>query len=77
MAADRGADFAVLSPVAATATHPGAVPLGWDGWAAARADHALPVYALGGLGSDDLDVAARHNAQGVAAIRGFWPATRV
>jgi 8-oxo-dGTP diphosphatase len=77
MAADRGADFAVLSPVAATATHPGAVPLGWDGWAAARGDHALPVYALGGLGSDDLDVAARHNAQGVAAIRGFWPATRV
>ncbi|MES1932036.1 dgtp-pyrophosphohydrolase, thiamine phosphate synthase [Salinisphaera shabanensis T35B1] len=74
MAARCGADFAVLSPVASTSTHPGAAPLGWDGWAAARADHALPVYALGGLGADDLATAERHNAQGVAAIRGFWPA---
>ncbi|MAS11068.1 Nudix family hydrolase [Salinisphaera sp.] len=74
MAARRGADFAVLSPVAATTTHPGAAPLGWDGWAAARADHALPVYALGGLGPDDMATAQRHNGQGVAAIRGFWPA---
>jgi 8-oxo-dGTP diphosphatase len=72
-AAERGADFAVLSPVAATPTHPGAQALGWDGWAAARADHALPVYALGGLGEADLPTARRHNAQGVAAIRAFWP----
>lgn len=68
----RGADFATLSPVAATTSHPGAAPLGWDGWTAARADHALPVYALGGLGCDDIDIARSHNAQGVAAIRGFW-----
>ncbi|WP_353178174.1 Nudix family hydrolase [Salinisphaera sp. T5B8] len=73
MAVERGADFAVLSPVAATPTHPGAKALGWDGWHAARADYGLPVYALGGLGEADLQNARQHNAQGVAAIRAFWP----
>lgn len=72
-AAARGADFATLSPVAATTSHPGAKPLGWDAWARLRADRSLPVYALGGLGFDDTHTAIRHNAQGVAAIRGFWP----
>ncbi|GAB3680148.1 Nudix family hydrolase [Salinisphaera aquimarina] len=67
-----GADFAVLSPVAPTPTHPGASPLGWDGWNEARAEHALPVYALGGLGGEDIATARAHNAQGVAAIRAFW-----
>ena len=72
-AAARGADFATLSPVAVTTSHPGAQPLGWDGWSSARADHGLPVYALGGLGRDELETAKAHNAQGVSAIRGFWP----
>lgn len=67
-----GADFAVLSPVAATPTHPGAPALGWSKWADIRGDHALPVYALGGLGTDDIATARAHNAQGVAAIRAFW-----
>lgn len=68
----HNADFAVLSPVAVTPTHPDASALGWAEWARIRADHALPVYALGGLGSADIAVAHRHNAQGVAAIRAFW-----
>jgi 8-oxo-dGTP diphosphatase len=68
-----GADFATLSPVAATPSHPGVQPLGWLGWAAQRAEHALPVYALGGLGEADIAQARQANAQGVAAIRGFWP----
>lgn len=67
-----GADFAVLSPVAPTPSHPEAAPLGWPNWARERADHALPVYALGGLDAEDIDTARTHNAQGVAAIRGFW-----
>ncbi|WP_372015838.1 Nudix family hydrolase [Pseudoxanthomonas sp. 10H] len=68
-----GCDFAVLGPVAATATHPGATPLGWDGFVALREQVALPIYAIGGLGPDDLAVARGHGAQGIAAIRGFWP----
>jgi 8-oxo-dGTP diphosphatase len=69
-----GVDFAVLGPLQRTASHPDAVPLGWEGFALARERCGLPVYALGGLGNADLTEARRHGAQGVAAIRAFWPA---
>lgn len=69
-----GVDFAVLSPVAATASHPGTEPLGWKRFRALVEAVPLPVYALGGLGVDDLEAAWCHGAQGVAAIRGFWEA---
>jgi 8-oxo-dGTP diphosphatase len=66
------ADFAALSPVLATPTHPGAVPLGWDRFAAWVDDAALPVYALGGMTRELVDQAWQHGAQGVAGIRGLW-----
>lgn len=69
-----GCDFAVLGPVYATASHPGATPLGWDAFAALRAQVSLPIYALGGLGSGHIAEARRHGGQGIAAIRGLWPA---
>jgi 8-oxo-dGTP diphosphatase len=72
-AAALGVGVALLGPVAATATHPGAAALGWPGFSALRAGSALPIYALGGLGAADLAEARRHGAQGVAAIRGLWP----
>ena len=68
-----GCDFVVLGPVKATGSHPDAVPMGWDAFAALRAQVALPIYALGGLGADDVTVARQHGAQGIAAIRGLWP----
>ncbi|MEJ2686491.1 MAG: Nudix family hydrolase [Gammaproteobacteria bacterium] len=67
-----GLDFAVVSPVAATASHPQARPIGWDGLAALTEVAAIPVYALGGLGPADVATAQRHGAQGIAAIRGLW-----
>lgn len=66
-----GADFATLSPVAVTQSHPDTRPLGWAGFEAMRGDRGLSVYALGGLGPDDLTTALSYNAQGVAGIRGF------
>lgn len=69
-----GCDFVVLGPVQATVSHPQAVPLGWQAFAALRAQVALPIYALGGLGAADIALARRHGAQGIAAIRGLWPA---
>ncbi len=67
-----GADFATLSPVLPTASHPGASPLGWAHFQALAEAAALPVYALGGL-SPMLEAAARAaSGQGVAGIRGFW-----
>jgi len=67
-----GCDFVVLGPVAPTPTHPGADTLGWDGFSALRERTALPVYALGGLGPQDIRASRRHGAQGIAAIRGLW-----
>ncbi len=61
------ADFAVLSPL-----HDSPQALGWDGFASAIADAALPVYALGGMTPEDQDAAVESGAQGIAAIRGLW-----
>ncbi|WP_166209474.1 Nudix family hydrolase [Cognatiluteimonas telluris] len=68
-----GCDFAVLGPVAATASHPGAPGIGWAAFAALRERAGLPIYAIGGLGEADIDAARGHGAQGIAAIRALWP----
>ena len=73
-AADLGLDFVVLGPVHATPTHPFATPLGWDGFVREAVAARIPVFALGGLGPGDLDVAVDHGAHGVALRRAAWPA---
>ncbi|WP_445146203.1 Nudix family hydrolase [Dyella sp. Tek66A03] len=70
--ASRFADFATLSPVSATATHPGVVPLGWPTFQSMLEAASVPVYALGGMTEADTQVARRAGGQGVAGIRGFW-----
>lgn len=66
-----GIDFAVLAPVQATTTHPDAIPLGWHGLEAFLDQVNLPVFALGGLGLDDLGRALAAGAQGLAGISAF------
>jgi 8-oxo-dGTP diphosphatase len=70
-----GADFVVLSPVRATASHPGAVPLGWEEFSRLRQLSDVPVYALGGMLPADLAIACRAGAHGLAMIRGIWEAS--
>ncbi len=65
-------DFAVLGPVKPTASHPGAAPLGWDGFAAIARGASIPVYAIGGMQRVDLPGAWRHGAHGLAMISGSW-----
>lgn len=72
LAVRQGVDFAVLSPVNPTASHPAAAALGWARFAELIHDVPLPVYALGGLGPADLPRALAARAQGIAAIRAFW-----
>jgi len=67
-----GLDFAVLGPVKATASHPGATLLGWDGFRRIAAGTSIPVYAIGGLRPADLHDARRVGAHGLAMIRGSW-----
>ena len=70
-----GCDFAVLGPVRETATHPEAPTLDWSGFERLALGAGMPVFAIGGLGDDDVDAAVRHGGQGVAGIRAFWGET--
>jgi 8-oxo-dGTP diphosphatase len=72
-AAVIGANFALLSPVLPTRSHPDAEPLGWDRFAEWVDAATLPVFALGGMRADLLAEAWNHGGQGVAGIRGLWP----
>lgn len=71
-AAELGADFALLSPVLPTQTHPGAPTLGWETFSRLAAASPIPVYGLGGLNREDVDLAISHGAHGVALLRGAW-----
>jgi 8-oxo-dGTP diphosphatase len=68
-----GCDFAMLSPVLPTQSHPGAPALGWGRFAEFARGCAIPVYALGGLKLEDAETAWRHGAHGVALLRQAWP----
>ena len=72
-AEDLGCDFALLSPVLPTQSHPGAPHLGWEKFAAMVAGASIPVYALGGLTPSDLLLAQQHGAHGLALLRQAWP----
>ena len=72
LAEQLGCDYALLSPVLPTASHPGAPTLGWEKFAALISDRCIPVYALGGLTGGDLELAQRHGAHGIALLRGAW-----
>jgi 8-oxo-dGTP diphosphatase len=73
MAARLGCDFATVSPVAATTSHPGAIPIGFQGLAQLVAVSAVPVYALGGMTPAQLDGVRAVGARGIAALGAFWP----
>ncbi|MEO6226232.1 MAG: Nudix family hydrolase [Thermomonas sp.] len=68
-----GCNFVVLGPVRATATHPDAHGIGWEAFSHMREQMSLPIYALGGLGAEDVGLARTHGAQGIAAISRLWP----
>jgi 8-oxo-dGTP diphosphatase len=72
-AAELQLDYLLLSPVMPTASHPQAVAMGWEGFAALVGGVNLPVYALGGMREEMLSSAKAAGGQGIAAIRGLWP----
>ena len=73
-AAALGLDYALLSPVCRSQSHPQTPPLGWAQLAALSQEAGLPIYALGGLGESDLSQAQQHHAHGVAFMRHAWGA---
>ena len=67
-----GCDFALLSPVLPTLSHPGAPHLGWEKFARIVEGSSIPVYALGGLQHADMARAWQHGAHGIALLRQAW-----
>lgn len=73
-AGELALDFVTLSPVRVTASRPRAAALGWAGFERLCRFSPLPVFALGGVGPEDLDRCRDRGGFGVAGIRGFGPA---
>ena len=67
-----GADYAMLSPVNNTNSHPEAEPIGWTKFSEIVDQVNIPVYALGGLEKKDLEASWGHGGQGVAGISSWW-----
>jgi len=77
----EGADYLVVGPVYATASHPGRRPLGVKrlraiiaamGKGGGSGGTALPVIAIGGITVERIRELRESGAYGVAAIRAFW-----
>jgi thiamine-phosphate diphosphorylase len=69
----EGADYLVVGPVFATATHPDRAPLGLRNLQAiVGAADGLPVIAIGGITADRGGEIRSSGAYGVAAIRALW-----
>jgi thiamine-phosphate pyrophosphorylase len=69
----EGADYLVVGPVYATATHPDRAPMGTERLGEI-AQLGLPVIAIGGLTPARAREAKAAGAHGVAAIRALWDA---
>ena len=70
-AVSLGIDFALLSPVLPTLTHPEAKGMGWDEFGRLTEQSPIPVFALGGMKPEMLDVAREKGAHGIALMRGW------
>jgi 8-oxo-dGTP diphosphatase len=70
-AAREGFDYAFLSPIFPTASHPEATPLGLDVLAEACQRAQLPIIALGGVGLGNADACLQAGAAGWAGIRSW------
>lgn len=68
---DQGADFVLLGPIWASATHPERPPLGIEAIAAAAPARVL---AIGGITPERVAACCEAGAYGVAAIRALWEA---
>lgn len=70
-ATELGVDFVVLSPVLPTASHPDTTGMGWEQFGLLVERLTIPVYALGGMQPETLDLAQRNGAHGIAMLRGW------
>ncbi len=65
-------DFALLSPVLPTKSHPEATELGWEKFGEMLNGLEIPVYGLGGMRQEHLSQAQACGARGIAMQRAHW-----
>lgn len=63
-----GFEYAFISPVLRSLSHPERKPIGWDVFFEMNASVWIPCYALGGLSQSHVDSAVQSGALGVAGI---------
>ena len=66
------ANFVVLSCIKATKSHPNAIPLGWETFKSLTYESKVPVYALGGMQKQDIELSQSNGGQGIAGISTLW-----
>lgn len=71
-AARLEANLVLISPVRETSSHPDVRGIGWDAFAELVSRANVPAYALGGMQVNDIVMAKRSGAQGIAAISSYW-----
>ena len=64
--------FIVLSTVKKTLSHPDMKPMGWNKFRKIANKVNIPIYALGGLGIEDYQIALENGAIGIASQRLIW-----
>ena len=70
--AESGVDWLVLGSVYATASHPGARPVGPGAVAAAAGVAGVPILAIGGIGCAEVPGLLSLGAHGVVVKSGVW-----
>lgn len=65
-------NYAFLSPVKKTQSHPDSHPLGWEKFQDISKKVKFPVYALGGMCLKDQKIAQSYNAHGIAMLSSLW-----
>lgn len=68
----EGFDYAFFSPIFPTQTHPEATPVGMEKLQAACAQVKIPIFALGGITTENESQCLEAGAAGIAAIRMFF-----
>ena len=71
-AVEMNVNYAFLSPVKNTASHPEAIAIGWETFRNLVNQVNFPIYALGGMMPIDLKTAKNYGAYGIAMLGAVW-----
>ncbi|WP_158070071.1 Nudix family hydrolase [Motiliproteus sp. MSK22-1] len=71
-ATELGANYASLSPIQKTGSHPDTAALGMDRFRYLVDKASIPVFALGGMSMNSTEQVIQYGGQGIAAISAFW-----